>query len=222
MSRFKMGVAAIALVLGFASGAWSQGMRGGMGQQAPQLFGEFKPVIGAGGQYHVTTKNGSSTFTYVIVGQEDVEGNTGYWMEIRSENPRMPGEVVMKQLLVISGKNIQIKRMIMQRAGQPPTEMPMDFMPGLGHLEQGPENSPGVKIGVDTITVPAGTFECDHYRKQEPRRTVDSWMSTKVTPYGLVKSSSEETTIELTKILSNEASHIKGEPQKMNIPIPRR
>jgi hypothetical protein len=222
MSRFKMAVAVIVLALGFTTGAWSQGMRGGMGQQAPQLFGEFKPVVGAGAQYHVTAKAGTTTFAYVIVGQENVEGNTGYWMEIRSENPRMPGEVVMKQLVVIGGRNIQIKRMIMQRPGQPPTEMPMGFMPGLGRLEQGPENSPGVKVGVDTITVPAGTFECDHYRKQEPRGTRDSWMSTKVTPYGLVKMSSEEVTMELTRILSNETSRIKGEPQQMNIPLPRR
>jgi hypothetical protein len=224
MSRFERGAVVMALALGFTTGGWTQGMRGGMGQQAPRLLGEFKPVVGAGAQYHVTAKKGTTTFTYVIVGQENVEGNTGYWMEIRSENPRMPGEVVMKQLLVMGGQKPQIKRMIMQLPGQPPTEMPMAMMPGMGRLEQGPgagDTSPGVKVGVDTITVPAGTFECDHYRKQEPRGTVDAWMSTKVSPYGMVKMSSEEITMELTKILSNETSHIKGEPQKINIPLPR-
>jgi hypothetical protein len=34
--------------------------------------------------------------------------------------------------------------------------------------------------------------------------------------------SSEEMTMELAKILSDETSHITSEPQKMNIPLPRR
>jgi hypothetical protein len=33
--------------------------------------------------------------------------------------------------------------------------------------------------------------------------------------------SSEEMTVVLEKVLSDETSHIKGEPQKMNVPIPR-
>jgi hypothetical protein len=224
MRRFKMGVVVIALALGFTTGGWSQGMRGGMGPQAPRLLGEFKPVVGSGAQYQMTAKNGTMTFAYVIVGQEDVEGSTGYWMEIRLENPAMGGEMVMKQLVVTGGQTPQIKRMIMQSPGRPPIEMPMGMMPGMGRREpaSGPaDTSPGEKVGVETITVPAGTFECDHYRKQEPRGSVDVWISSKVSPYGAVKMSSEEMTAVLTKVLSNEASHIKGEPQKMNIPMPR-
>jgi hypothetical protein len=219
-----MGTLVIALVLGFATAGWTQGMRGGMGGQAPRLLGEFKPVVGSGAQYQMTAKNGTMSFAYVIVGQEDVEGSTGYWMEIRSENPNMPGEMVMKQLMVLGGDKPQIKRMIMQMAGRPPMEMPMGMMPGMGQRQQGPgqgDSSPGEKVGSETITVPAGAFECDHYRKQEPRGTVDVWISSKVPPYGMVKMSSGEMTMVLEKVLSNETSHIKGEPQKMNMPFPR-
>ena len=224
MSRVKMGTIVIALALGFTTGAWAQGMRGGMGRQAPRLLGEFKPVVGAGAQYQMTAKNGTMSFAYVIVGQEDVEGSAGYWMEIRSENPGMPGEMVMKQLIVTGVDKPQIKRMIMQMPGRPPMEMPMGMMSGMGQRGQGAgagDTSPGEKVGSETITVPAGTFECDHYRKQEPRGTVDVWISSKVPPYGMVKMSSGEMTMVLEKVLSNETSHIKGEPQKMNIPFPR-
>jgi len=224
MSRVKTGAVVIALALGFATGAWAQGMRGGMGRQAPRLLGEFKPVVGSGAQYQMTAKNGTMSFAYVIVGQEDVEGSAGYWMEIRSENPGMPGEMVMKQLIVAGGDKPQIKRMIMQSPGSPPMEMPMGMMPGMGKRGQGAgagDTSPGEKVGSETITVPAGTFECDHYRKQEPRGTVDVWISSKVPPYGMVKMSSAEMTMVLEKVLSNETSHIKSEPQKMNIPLPR-
>ncbi|MGA2475634.1 MAG: hypothetical protein ABSF73_03345 [Terriglobia bacterium] len=223
MSRVKMGTLVIALALGFTTGAWAQGMRGGMGRQAPRLLGEFKPVVGSGAQYQMTAKNGTMSFAYVIVGQEDVEGSAGYWMEIRSENPGMPGEMVMKQLIVTGGDKPQIKRMIMQMPGRPPMEMPMGML-GMGQRGQGSgagDTSPGEKVGSETITVPAGTFECDHYRKQEPRGTVDVWISSKVPPYGMVKMSSAEMTAVLEKVLSNETSHIQGEPQKMNIPFPR-
>ena len=224
MSRVKMGTLVIALALGFTTGAWAQGMRGGMGRQAPRLLGEFKPVVGSGAQYQMTAKNGTMSFAYVIVGQEDVEGSAGYWMEIRSENPGMPGEMVTKQLIVTGGDKPQIKRMIMQMPGRPPMEMPMGMMSGMGQRGQGAgagDTSPGEKVGSETITVPAGTFACDHYRKQEPRGTVDVWISSKVPPYGMVKMSSAEMTAVLEKVLSNETSHIQGEPQKMNIPLPR-
>jgi len=223
MSRVKTGAVVIALALGFTTGAWAQGMRGGMGRQAPRLLGEFKPVVGSGAQYQMTAKNGTMSFAYVIVGQEDVEGSAGYWMEIRSENPGMPGEMVMKQLIVTGGDKPQIKRMIMQIPGQPPMEMPMGML-GMGQRGGGTgagDTSPGEKVGSETITVPAGTFECEHYRKQEPRGTVDVWISSKVPPYGMVKMSSAEMTAVLEKVLSNETSHIQGEPQKMNIPFPR-
>jgi hypothetical protein len=171
----------------------------------------------------MTANNGTMSFAYVIVGQEDVEGSTGYWMEIRSENPGMPGEMVMKQLLVTGGDKPQVKRMIMQMSGRPPMEMPMSMM-GMGQRGQGTgagDTSPGVEVGSETITVPAGTFACEHYRKQEPRGTVDVWISSKVPPYGMVKMSSAEMTMVLEKILSNETSHIQGEPQKMDMPSPR-
>ena len=218
-----MAALVIALALGFATCGWTQSMGGGMGRLMPRMLGAFKPVVGSGAQYQMTAQNRTMSFAYVIVGQEDVEGSAGYWMEIRSENPGMPGEMVMKQLMVLGGDKPQIKRMIMQMPGRPPMEMPMGML-GMGQRGQGSgagDTSPGEKVGSETITVPAGTFECDHYRKQEPRGTVDVWISSKVPPYGMVKMSSAEMTAVLEKVLSNETSHIQGEPQKMNIPFPR-
>jgi hypothetical protein len=224
MSRIKMAAMVIALALGFATPGWTQGVWGGMGRQMPRMLGAFKPVVGSGAQYQMTMKDRTMQSAYAIVGQEDVEGSTGYWMEIRTEGAGMPGETVMKQLLVLSGDRPQIKRMIMQPPGRPPMEMPMGMMPGTGQRQQAAgqsDSSPGEKVGSETITVPAGTFECEHYRKQEPHGIVDLWISSKVSPYGMVKMSSGEMTMVLEKVLSNETSHIKGEPQQMNMPLPR-
>jgi len=222
MIRVKTALVAIVLLIGFASMGWTQGMRGGMGRQAPRLLGEFKPVVGSGAQYQMTTQNRTSTFAYAIVGKEDAEGGVGYWMEIRMQSPESNGEMVMKQLMVQGGDKPQIKRMIMQPPGRPPMEMSVGMMSGMAQRGGGGsgDTSPGERVGSETITVPAGTFDCEHYRKQDPHGTVDVWVSTKVSPYGTVKMTSGEMTMVLEKLLTGEKSRIQGEPQKMNIPFP--
>ena len=76
----------------------------------------------------------------------------------------------------------------------------------------------GELVGTETVTVPAGTFTCQHYRKQEQERHRDMWISTQVTPYAMVKMTGPDMTMVLKKVLTNETSHIKGEPQKMQLP----
>jgi len=224
MSRVKAGAVLIGLALGFAAAGWTQGMRGGMGRQAPGLFGAFKPVLGAGAQYQLILKDRTLHYVFAIVGQEDVEGSTGYWLETRTESPDTPGEMLTKQLMVLGGDRPQIKRRIIQQPGRPPMEMPMGMMPGMEQREpstSGGDTRPGEKVSTETITVPAGTFECEHYHRLGPQGPVDIWLSSNISPYGTVKMVSGEMTMLLEKILSNETSHIQGEPQKMNFPMPR-
>lgn len=76
----------------------------------------------------------------------------------------------------------------------------------------------GEKVGTEMVTVPAGTFLCDHYRKKDPKGTADLWISSKVTPYGAVKAIAPLETKELTKLLTNETTQIKGEPRKFEMP----
>jgi len=210
----------VAMVLSLAVSAQSQGMGGRRGGHAPQMLGAFNPVVGTGAQYQATTKDRPMEFTYVIVGKEDVEGSTGYWMEIRTSGRDVPGETVMKQLIVMGGEKPQVKRMIMQSPGRPPMEMPAAMMNMQQRASGGQtaDTNPGVKVGSESITVPAGSFDCDHYRKQTSGGPVDVWVSTKVSPYGTVKMTSAEMTMVLEKVLSNETSHIKGEPQKFEMP----
>jgi hypothetical protein len=177
----------------------------------------FKAVEGTGAQYDATALGKPSTFTFVVLGKENVEGKDGYWIEIRSEGGPMPGETVMKALTVVEEGKGEVKRMIMQMAGGPPMEMPMGMMSMMKQQQPQPsaDTGPGEKVGTESVTVPAGTFECDHYRKTVQGKTIDSWVSPKVPPYGLVKMTSAEMTLELKKTLSNETSHITGEPTAM-------
>ena len=57
-----------------------------------------------------------------------------------------------------------------------------------------------------------GTFTCQHYRSNTS--AADTWISTDVAPYGLVKSTSADgSEMVLAKVLTNAKSKITGTPQ---------
>ena len=209
-----------ALCLGVTTVAAAQ--FGQRGPQRPQIPTPFTPVVGSGAQYEVTTRDGKMTFTYAVVGKEQVDGDDGYWLEIRSEGAMLNGEMVIKELTLKVGTHPEIKRMIMQPPESPPMEVPAGMMGMMKqHMAQSGnarKNGMGEKIATESITVPAGTFECDHYRREENSKTVDYWISSKVPPYSLVKMSGPDTSMVLEKVLTGETTHIKGEPQKMEMP----
>lgn len=219
--RFSKKVAwGLATNLGITIYAWAQGMG-----QAPQIPGEFKPVVGSGAQYEITMKGQAKMgWAYAVVGKEVVKGAEGYWLEIRTEGGKDEG-LIMKQLVVTQAGLPEIERMIMQAPGQPPMEMPAGMMSGM--MKRGREGTVsaegglGQKLGTESLTVPAGTFLTDHYRTQTGKTSADVWISSKVSPYGLVKMTSAEGTMVLVKVLQNETSRIKGTPQKMDIAMPK-
>jgi len=227
MKYFRSIVIASICCLGLSAAAWAQMGRMGMGMRPPNIPGEFKPVVGSGAQYKMSGKQGDMDWAYAVVGKESVDGAEGYWMEMRLLGGKGAG-AIMKQLMVISGSQPGIKRMIMQMPPRPPMELPIGMMGMMGgmarnapesHAGGGPHEL-GEVVGTETITVPAGTFETQHYRRQDGTGTSDVWVSTKVSPYGLVKMTSPEMSMELEKVLSNETSQIKGEPQKMGMGMP--
>ncbi len=180
----------------------------------PEMPGTFQPVVGSGATYQLkTANNADAEFTYAVVGKE----GGAYWMEIRSATSK--GSLVMKQLMSTPapGQTPQIQRMIMQAAGRPPMEMPVSMLKGGAGRAQSTVGSHGLgeKVGTEKVTVPAGTFECEHYRSASNGKNSDVWVSSKVSPYGLVKLVSGETRMELQKMLAHETSQITGEPMKL-------
>ncbi|HUI41623.1 MAG TPA: DUF4412 domain-containing protein [Terriglobia bacterium] len=210
-----------AALLGLAASGWSQMMR------PPNIPGEFKPMVGAGAEYQITSKDGQThDWAMAVVGKETVDGQEGYWFEMRTNSERGGGKVVMKQLMVVAPGNVAIKRMIMQPPGRPPMEMPVGMMSmAMQHAQQHPPaeagsgHGMGEVVGSESVTVPAGTFDCQHFRSTDKGRTTDVWVSAKVSPYGMVKmTSSDGTSMVLEKVLEHETSQIQGEPQKMDMP----
>jgi len=211
----------LVFIVGAAVAAGAQMGPRGMMPQGPPMVGALQGTVGAGSQYQMTTDQGPMSFAIVVVGKESVDGADGTWLENRFEGGRIRGEMVQKELLVSQNGKVDIKRMIVQPPGQPPFELPVGMMHmprGSSPMAQGStahDTDPGEKVGTESVTVPAGTFSCEHYRKQTGQGTYEYWVSASVSPYPVVKVTGPNTTMVLQKVLSGETSHIHGEPQQM-------
>jgi hypothetical protein len=189
----------------------------GMGR-VPTLSGVWHPVVGTGAYYEVTKADGTKTqLEITIVGKEDVDGKTAYWMEMSFMEPRSSTPVYAKSLTTVNENNVVSSRMVMQMPGQDPMEMDNSTSPMGRRMQQSSPsdiNDKAEALGSDTVTVPAGTFTCQHYRMKDG--SGEAWISDKVGPWGLVKSVDKGQTVVLTKAITDAKDHITGTPKKFD------
>jgi hypothetical protein len=189
----------------------------GMGmRQRPMPSGIFNPVVGSGADYDIQTASGQKTsIEYAIVGKDSVDGKDGFWMEWTTAAGPM-GQMVMKVLIVPGGGSAQ--RVIMQMAGRPPMEMPMNSQ--MGRMNGGGSTTPSdirnlaEDVGTESVTTPAGTFSCEHYRMKDG--SGDTWVSQKAAPLGIVKQQGKDSSMVLTKVVTDAKDKIVGTPQPFN------
>ena len=202
--------ASFLLMLGTASAQMGMGMR-----QTPMPHGIFSPVVGSGAAYEITSSDGrKSDVEYAIVGKESVIGKDAYWMEFTTDAGS--GTMIMKMLTSIG--EATASRVIMQLPGRPPMEMPHQMMKNAttsntqslaADIRSGSDD-----LGSEPVTVPAGTFACEHYRAKDG--SGDTWVSTKVAPFGVVKHQGKDATMVLTKVITDAKDKIVGVPQPFN------
>jgi hypothetical protein len=207
----------VLIVLAMLALTLPRGAQMGMGPQMPDMSGLWHPVVGSGGAYEMTGKDGKKTqMEITIVGKEDVNGKAGFWMEMAVAGPR-GGDMYMKYLVAAGDNGMASTRMIMQQPGQDPIEMDMNMMNMGGRR---PQTAPSdirekaERVGTETITVPAGTFSCEHYRMKDG--SSDVWISDKVAPWGLVKSQGNDSSMVLNKVITDAKDRITGTPKKFD------
>jgi hypothetical protein len=192
----------------------------GMGPRMPDMSGIWHPVVGSGGAYEMTDHNGAKTqMEMTIVGKEDVAGKPGFWMEMAMNNPRASGQIFMKYLVAPSDNGTVSTRMIMQMPGQDPMEMDMNMMSRGGRNPAATATPADIRskadlVGTESVTVPGGTFTCEHYRAKDG--TSDVWVSDKVAHWGLVKMQGKDNSMVLTKVITDAKDHITGTPKKFD------
>ena len=181
---------------------------------APAMRGIFNPVVGSGGEYEMTTDKGTKMVMEIaIVGKESVAGKDGYWFEMTMSNSPM-GQMVMKSLTVVDGTDTVVSRMIMQMGTRPPMEMPTQMNKSSAQKQPADIRDRADDVGSETVTTPAGTFTAEHYKMKDG--TGDAWVAPKAGPYGLVKFQGKDSTMVLTRVITDAKDKISGTPQPFN------
>ena len=222
----------VAVVLLFAVPALCFGPMGGFGAggngpgAGPDVWSglDYKPVVGQWSEYKMVASGDSPvTMRISIVGEED----GAFWYETVLTPDE--GERVISKMLVLGDPDDPsgIKRMIVKSGDEPAMEMPMQMMKmmeGMGMEKPEPVGEPeadeGVQadmaeVGVESITVPAGTFEATHIHTASGEDSFDAWVSPKVGPYGVVKSKGGDFEMTLMGYGDKATTLITEEPQSL-------
>jgi len=202
------------MVMGAVSLSLALAPRGNaqMGMSAPELRGVFKPEVGSGAAYEVVNSDGKKSQFDITIVEKDPSG--GYWTEYTIADPRSKGTVYMKMLISQQADDAVVEHMIIQVPGHPPMDMSA-MMQGMGHqtrsqkidVRTGAEN-----VGTESVTTPAGTFSCQHWRTKDGN---DVWISDKVKPWGLVKTSGKDSSMTLVRVITDAKTHVTGTPVSM-------
>jgi len=179
----------------------------------PNIANIFHPVVGAGASYEQTKKDGKkSTIEMSIVGSEMVGVQQGYWMEVGHTDGGAQQVIYGKMLVTPVDFAFHKMIFVMPGSTQP---MEMDVDAAKSHRDSMDKNlEKWHSLGNESITVPAGTFSCEHWTKDEGKG--DVWVSSKVSPMGMVKMVNDNETMVLTRVISDAKSHISGTPVKFD------
>lgn len=173
----------------------------------------FHPVVGQGAEYQMTRSGPNervSTMQLGIVGKDSVGGQDAYWMQMVMNMDNNQG---MVSKMLITTTDFQPSRVIMQMPGRPAMEMPVN-MSAASRDKINSSMQEWHSVGTETITVPAGTFSCEHWKNDSTGGEV--WTSDKVSPFGLVKEVGKDSSMVLVKTLSNYPDRITGPVQKFD------
>ena len=175
----------------------------------PTFAKVFHPTTGKGGEYDITRKAAgdtkSMTMDIGVVGKENSAGGDAYWIQTVMSGDK--GQPMVGKMLMAFTPDVKILRMIVQQPGQQAMEMPMN-LGGQRPAKMEQNLNDWHSVGTETITVPAGTFSCEHWKNDSTGGEV--WTSEKVPTYGMVKMISKDSTMVLVKVLDNYQDKITG------------
>ena len=199
--------------MGFTNLAFAQiGQIGANWFSKPSIAEVVNPVVGKGGQYQITVsgQNAPEVQEFTVVGKESVDGKDGFWLEI-SHQGKMDSATGYAKVL-FTKDDFQFHKIVVQQPGKQAMAMP--FQPSdKTKSSMSDEAAKWHSVGNETVTVPAGTFSCKHWKKDKAASdTGDSeiWTSDKISPFGVVKEVSPGRTMVLVKLITDAQDHITG------------
>jgi len=180
----------------------------------PAIAEVVNPVVGKGAQYQTTQGDKSNAAPDVlemtVVGKESVDGKDGFWLEIARQDKNQRGMTYAKMLF--TKDDFQVHRMVVQQPGQQALQMPVNASDKT-KSRMLDETQKWSAAGSESITVPAGSFSCKHWKKDKGPNDIgesELWTSDKVSPFGMVKEVSPSHTMVLVKLITDATDHITG------------
>lgn len=193
----------------------------------PNLRGEFKaPQVGTYVKYklHDTSTKNESLYKLSVVGKETL-GKEGdfYWYEIEQNDPKTGNSTIVKMLISgdPQGRSIT-KRMIFKSGKEPASELPSALVNLMNPTT--PETAKAIKpkpkkLGAEKVKTKMKTFDCIHTQNiSEDKQVQDIWISAEVPMFGMVKSTSGTTTLELLEHGTGAVTAIKEQAKLLDMP----
>jgi hypothetical protein len=188
--------------------------------------GTIPVTVGRWAAYKFTGgRSAGTTMRMAIVSSEKVGDSTFYWYELQMHSMRgnKPNNTIMQMLVAgLASPRVSIKGLIMKDNDHPATRAPemmigmmsRAFTSGMGqYLEQRCKNGNITIVGMESVTVPAGTFQAMHFKDNEGG---EGWVSKEMGLFAVVKVIGKDGTVmELTDRGSDAKSAITETPQSM-------
>lgn len=180
------------------------------------------PEVGRWAEFKgLFNKKDPYTIRYAVIGSENREGKDLKWLELRMVGSQKGRNLVYQMLVPGSPAELGDVREIVMKTGEKPA-MKMDGMMLKmirGQVEKQSFLSGACKdvtlVGPESVTVPAGKFESQHFRSSE--HASDSWLAAGI-PFSLVKSTGKDYQMELIAHGDGAKSSIAEKPQSSGGP----
>ena len=199
--------------------AWAGVLIGQDGAPCPEIYPN--PQIGHYAEVEFAdAEQGRVPIRFAVIGEEEVDGRTHYWIEILSEPPSVQGSVIAQMLVPAYPFDQQdIRGYIVKMPGRPAQRVPPEYIQmSAGSATTGPswaeKCAAAEDMGVEETTVRAGTFKARHFRIGAGEGEV--WIAD--VPFGLVRWEMADSRMELLRFGDDAESSITEKPVEIQIP----
>jgi hypothetical protein len=200
----------LAVLLGAAPAGWAQ----------ETCIEQLKfPAVGRWAEYQALyNKKDPYTIRYAVVGSERRGGKDLKWLELRMIGEKKDGNIVYQMLVPASVAELgEVQEIVMKPGSKPAMKMDGMMLNMIrGQMEKqsflGDVCKDVALVGPETVTVPAGKFQTQHFRSD--KYTSDSWLTLDI-PFAIVKSVGKTYEMALRSHGDGAKSSITEKPQSM-------
>jgi hypothetical protein len=222
-SKYLVGLSlTIAVLFAFVLAQPSMGQIRGI----PKLYGEFKlPEVGAYATYKtINPTNKTERITKLsIVGKEKGEKDEElYWYEVQETDPKTGTVTIIKMLISGNPQEIgTIHRMITKSGKDKATELPPELMKMINQIPPDTlkAEEPAIKkLGTEKVKIKDKTLKCTHLKyTYKDKSTAEAWTNDEIPLFGVVKSSSPESNMELIEYGKDAKTAITEKPELLDM-----